>query len=131
MKINIGNEVYENDKEEYSLNEIVRIVTQLKKKDLNKKIKLMRCPKCKSINVKKRGFRYNLFSDIQKYACLDCKYIFSINNNFRMKYPKRVLDFAKREKGSLAQIKEKINKKFHVVVSRTTIMHWRKPSLVL
>ena len=89
----------------------------------------MRCKYCKSLNVKKQGWRKNLFGDVQKYHCKDCDKVFSMSSNFRMRYPKKVRELALKlhqEKKSLRQIMKEVYKKTHVKVSHTAIMQWIK-----
>lgn len=88
------------------------------------------CRYCKSSKVNKQGFRKNTFSDIQKYSCKKCGRVFSINSNFRMRYPKKIRDMAIKlhdeTKLSLRQISNQVYKETHVKVSYTTIMRWIK-----
>jgi transposase-like protein len=87
------------------------------------------CKYCKSENIIKNGFRKNTFSDVQKYHCKDCGQVFSINSNFRMRYPKKIRELALRlhkEKQSLRQISKQVFNKTHVNVSHTSIMSWIK-----
>ena len=41
------------------------------------------CPKCKSKNIWKRGFRYNKLSNKQKYHCKDCDNWFIEDDGFK------------------------------------------------
>jgi len=87
------------------------------------------CKYCKSNKVNKQGFRKNTFSDVQKYSCKKCGKVFSINSNFRMRYPKKIRELAlklNKEKNTLRQISKKIYNKTHVKVSHTSIMSWIK-----
>jgi len=87
------------------------------------------CKHCKSTNIIKQGLRKNLFGNIQKYHCKKCNKKFSLHDNFRMRYPKKIRELAIRlnkEKKSLRNIKREIFKKTHVQVSHTSIMSWIK-----
>jgi transposase-like protein len=87
------------------------------------------CKHCKSKNVIKQGFRKNIFCDIQKYHCKKCGKVFSINSNFRMRYPKKIRELAlklNKEEKSLRQISKQIYKDTHVKVAHTSIMFWIK-----
>jgi transposase-like protein len=55
-------------------------------------VKITNCPECGSENLKKAGIRHNKSGAIQRFACLDCEKLFSVNPGFeRMKHnPKAV-----------------------------------------
>lgn len=41
------------------------------------------CPKCKSNDIRKKGFRYNESGKKQKYQCCFCKYFFIQDDGFK------------------------------------------------
>lgn len=92
-------------------------------------MKQIKCKYCKSNKTIKQGLRKNMFNDVQKYHCKNCDRFFSINNNFRMRYPQKVRELALRlnkEGKSLRQISRQLIEDTHVKVSHTNIMNWVK-----
>ena len=46
-------------------------------------ITITRCPYCDSENIIKSGIRHNKNGDIQRYACINCKKVFTKNGGFK------------------------------------------------
>jgi len=86
------------------------------------------CPKCKSKNVWKRGFRNNKHSKKQKYHCKKCNHWFIENDGFEgMKYNKKDIVRAihlHNEGLSLFQVKDHLWQHDGVKVSREAIREW-------
>ena len=96
----------------------------------------MRCSKCKSKNIVKRGKNHNKSGVKQIYLCKDCKINFVEPNGFEgMRYKKE--DIAKaihlhNEGLSLFQVKNFLWQHEGVKVSREAIREWiKKYSLFL
>ena len=89
---------------------------------------MLKCEKCKSKNLMKRGFRYNKKSKKQKYLCLDCKHWFVEDDGFkRMRYRKEdiVRAIHLHNNGlSLFYVKDHVWQHDGVKVSRETIREW-------
>ena len=88
----------------------------------------MRCPKCKSENISKRGKRYNKSEIKQLYLCNKCRKKFIEQDGFeRMRYNKKDIVRAvhlHNEGLSLFQIKDHLWQHDGVKVSRETIREW-------
>ena len=90
----------------------------------------MKCPKCKSNDVVKRGKRYNKSGKKQRFLCNKCSSIFIKKDGFeRMRYKKK--DIARaihlHERGlSLADVKDHLWQHDGVKVTRKTISDWVK-----
>lgn len=90
----------------------------------------LKCPKCKSKDVRKRGFRINKIGEKQKYQCYKCKKWFVEDDGFkRMRYNKK--DIARaihlhNEGLSLFQVKDHLWQHDGVKVTRETINRWTK-----
>ena len=90
----------------------------------------MRCSKCRSENIVKRGKNHNRSGIKQIYLCKDCNFNFVEPNGFeRMRYKKE--DIAKaihlhNEGLSLFQVKNFLWQHEGVKVSREAIREWIK-----
>ena len=90
----------------------------------------MKCPKCKSNEVVKRGKRYNKSGAKQRYLCNKCASIFVKKDGFeRMRHTKK--DIARaihlhNDGLSLFQIQNHLWQHDAVKVSRETIRTWIK-----
>jgi len=88
----------------------------------------MKCPKCKSENISKRGKRYNKLETKQLYLCNKCKRKFVEPDGFeKMRYNKK--DIARaihlhNEGLSLFQVKNHLWQHDGVKVSREAIREW-------
>jgi transposase-like protein len=105
---------------------IVRKLRELNKKieKLEEKIKTPACLYCGSIEVIRRGWRYNQNKKVQKYQCKNCKKKFSFSDNFpHMKNNAdeilKALELRKEGK-TLSQIAGELGNK----VTRQTINLW-------
>jgi len=92
--------------------------------------KHMKCPKCKSENISKRGKRYNKSGEKQLYLCNKCKIKFVEHNGFeRMRYNKEDIVRAihlHNEGLSLFQVKYHLWQHDGIKVTRETINRWTK-----
>ena len=90
----------------------------------------MRCPKCKSSNVSKRGKRYNKSGEKQLYFCNDCQRKFIDRDGFeRMRYNKKDIVRAMHMHNdglSLFQVQNHLWQHDGVKVSREAIREWIK-----
>jgi len=95
----------------------------------------MKCPKCKSKNISKRGKRYNKSGEKQLYLCNKCHRKFVEQNGFeRMRYNKKDITRAihlHNEGLSLFQVKDHLWQHDGVKVTRETINRWTKKYSVL
>jgi putative transposase len=68
---------------------------QVKQHIVLEPITLTDCPACNSEHIKKAGIRYNASSEMQRYKCLDCGKLFTVNTGFeRMKHNPRAITAA-------------------------------------
>ena len=96
----------------------------------------MKCPKCNSKNIVKRGKRYNQTGTKQLYLCNKCNLTFVNPDGFeRMRHNKKIVSKAihlHNEGLSLFQVKDHLWQHDGVKVSRETIREWcNKYSLFL
>ena len=88
----------------------------------------MKCPKCKSENISKRGKRYNKSGTKQLYLCNKCGKKFIEPDGFeRMRYYKKHIARAihlHNEGLSLFQVKDHLWQHDGIKVSRETIREW-------
>jgi len=88
----------------------------------------MKCPKCKSKEIVKRGSRYNKSGKKQLYLCKKCKIKFVEQDGFeRMRNNKKIIVRAihlHNEGLSLFQVKDHLWQHDGVKVSRETIRKW-------
>jgi len=91
---------------------------------------IIKCPNCKSKNVRKRGFRYNNLCKKQKYQCLDCKKWFIESDGFeRMRYDPKIIARAihmHNDGLSLFQVQNHLWQYDGIKVSREAIRQWGK-----
>ena len=90
----------------------------------------LKCPKCKSKNIVKRGFRYNRVRKKQKYRCLECERWFIEADGFaRMRHKPKDIARAihmRNEGLSLFQVKNLMWQHDGVKVTKRTISQWTK-----
>ena len=90
----------------------------------------MKCPKCKSSQIVKRGKRYNKSETKQLYLCNKCKIKFVKRDGFeRMRNNKKIIVKAihlHNEGLSLFQVKDFLWQHEGVKVTRKTISDWHK-----
>jgi len=90
----------------------------------------MKCPKCKSENISKRGKRYNKTGEKQLYLCNNCHRKIVESDGFeRMRYDKKHIARAihlHNEGLSLFQVKDHLWQHDGVKVTRETINRWTK-----
>ena len=90
----------------------------------------MKCPNCKSKDVRKRGFRYNHSAKKQKYQCFKCKSWFVEDDGFKgMRNKKEIIARAVHmhiDGFSLFKVKYHLWQHDGVKVSRETINRWTK-----
>ena len=90
----------------------------------------MKCPKCKSENISKRGKRYNKTGEKQLYLCNNCHRKIVESDGFeRMSYDKKHIARAihlHNEGLSLFQVKDHLWQHDGVKVTRETINRWTK-----
>jgi len=88
----------------------------------------MKCPKCKSNNLSKRGKRYNQSGEKQLYLCNNCNRKFIEQDGFgRMRFNKKEIVRAihlHNEGLSLFQVKDHLWQHDGVKVSREAIRRW-------
>jgi transposase-like protein len=88
---------------------------------------MKKCPKCKKANSVRAGLRKNKSGFVQRYFCIDCKSYFIDRKGFeRMRTkPEIIIDALDlRAKGlSFGKIKDFIYQKYHLKVTRTTILN--------
>ena len=94
------------------------------------------CPKCKSKNIWKRGFRYNKAIKKQKYHCKDCDFWFIKDDGFkRMRNKKEDIVRAihlHNEGLSLFQVQDHLWQHDGIKISRQGVGYWcRKYSVFL
>jgi len=86
------------------------------------------CPKCKSKNIWKRGFRKNKHSRKQKYHCKECSHWFIESDGFeRMRTNKKIIVKAihlHNEGLSLFQVKDYLWQHEGVKVTRQAVGYW-------
>lgn len=87
-----------------------------------------KCPKCKSKNIFKRGFRYNKSGKKQKYLCSKCEHWFVEDDGFkRMRHKPKIISRAihmHNDGMSFADIKNHLWQYDNVKVSREGIRKW-------
>ena len=90
----------------------------------------LKCPNCKSKDVRKRGFRYNKQGKKQKYCCFNCEHWFIEDNGFkRMRHNPKIITKAihmHNDGLSLFQTKNHLWQYDGVKVTRKTINDWTK-----
>ncbi len=96
----------------------------------------MKCPKCKSKNIIKRGKRYNKSATKQLYQCNDCEFTFMKRDGFeKMRYKKEDIIRAihlHNEGLSLFQVQDHLWQHDGIKISRQGIGYWcRKYSIFL
>ena len=88
------------------------------------------CPKCRSNNFARKGFRYNLNGKVQKYQCCNCGVWFVEDEGFkRMRHMPEVIVRAihMHEDGmSLSKVQNHLWQHDAVKVTRGTISNWMK-----
>jgi len=90
----------------------------------------LKCPKCGSSDVSKKGFRKNKSGTKQKYQCYDCKYWFVEDDGFKkVRFKPEVIVRAvhQHEDGfSLSKVQNHLWQHDGVKVTRWTISQWKK-----
>ena len=90
----------------------------------------MKCPKCKSKNISRRGFRYNKLGKKQLYLCNDCSRKFVVDDGFkRMRFKKEIIARAIHmhiDGFSLFKTQYHLWQHDGVKVTRRTISQWSK-----
>jgi transposase-like protein len=90
----------------------------------------MKCPKCKSNDIVKRGKRHNKSGVKQLYLCKKCNLTFVKKDGFeRMRHNKKIIARAihlHNEGLSLFQVKDHLWQHDGVKVTRKTISDWTK-----
>jgi len=92
----------------------------------------IRCPKCKSETIARKGFRHNQSGKKQKYQCTkkDCKTWFVYDDGFkRMRKPKEAIVRAIHQLNdglSLSKVKNHLHQHDNVDISRAGILYWVK-----
>ena len=91
---------------------------------------VLKCPNCKSKDVRKRGFRFNDSGKKQKYLCSDCKLWFVEDDGFkRMRHKKEDIVRAIHQHAdgfSLSKTQNHLWQHDGVKVTRKTISDWSK-----
>ena len=93
-----------------------------------KRLKKIKCPKCNSRNITKRGFSDRVFEIKQRYECSDCSYRF-LSEVDRLRIPKHIRRFilsCYKKKYSTREISKAIKKKFKVDFSNVAIYRMLK-----
>lgn len=92
----------------------------------------IRCPKCKSTSISRKGFRYNESGKKQKYQCgiKRCKAWFVYDDGFKgMRKPKEAIVRAIHQYNdglSLSKIQNHLHQHDNVDVTPAGILHWVK-----
>jgi len=90
----------------------------------------LKCPKCDSTDISKKGFRKNISGKKQKYRCYDCKEWFVKNEGFnRMRFNPSVIVRAvhMHEDGmSLSKVQNHLWQHDKVKVTRGAMSLWIK-----
>ena len=90
----------------------------------------MRCPKCKSSKIVKRGKRYNKSGTKQLFICNRCELTFMRQDGFeRMRHNKKIIARAihlHNEGLSLFQVKDHLWQHDGIKITRKTISDWHK-----
>ena len=90
----------------------------------------MKCPKCSSKEIVKRGKRYNKSGAKQLYLCNGCKLTFVRQDGFeRMRHDKKIISRAihmHNDGMSLFQVKNHLWQYDKVKITRKTISDWTK-----
>ena len=90
----------------------------------------MKCPKCKSSKIVKRGKRYNKSGTKQLFICNRCELTFMRQDGFeRMRHNKKIIARAihlHNEGLSLFQVKDHLWQHDGIKVTRKTISDWHK-----
>ena len=88
------------------------------------------CPKCKSKEIIKRGFRYNRICKKQKYRCSKCGVWFVEDDGFkRMRHKPKIISRAihmHNDGMSFADVKNHLWQYDGVKVSREAVRKWHK-----
>ena len=88
------------------------------------------CQKCKSNDIRKKGFRYNQSGKKQKYQCCTCNHFFIEDNGFKkMRHkPKDIVRAVHQhiDGMSLFQAQNHLWQHDGVSVTRKTISDWTK-----
>ena len=90
----------------------------------------MKCPKCKSSKIVKRGKRYNKSGTKQLFICNKCELTFMKQDGFeRMRHNKKIIARAihlHNEGLSLFQVKDHLWQHDGIKITRKTISDWHK-----
>ena len=90
----------------------------------------MKCPKCKSSKIVKRGKRYNKSGTKQLFICNRCELTFMRQDGFeRMRHNKKIIARAihlHNEGLSLFQVKDHLWQHDGIKITRKTISDWHK-----
>jgi len=90
----------------------------------------MKCPKCKSKSIIKRGKRYNKSNTKQLYQCNKCNLTFMKQDGFeRMRHDKKIITRAihmNNDGLSLFQVQNHLWQHDGIKVTRKTISDWTK-----
>ena len=90
----------------------------------------LKCSKCNSKDISKKGFRKNISGNKQKFRCYDCKKSFVKDEGFnRMRFNPPVIVRAvhMHEDGmSLSKVQNHLWQHDNVKVTRKTISDWTK-----
>lgn len=90
----------------------------------------IKCPKCQSQNIVKKGFRKNCFGKKQKYYCTYCSSWFVEDNGFKkMRFKPEIITRAihmHNDGMSLFKVKTHLWQYDKIRVTRGTISRWDK-----
>ena len=90
----------------------------------------VRCLKCKSFDIAKKGYRKNNLGKKQKYQCCKCKYWFVEDDGFKkMRTDPKIIVRAvhQHEDGfSLSKVQNHLWQHDGVKITRWTISKWKK-----
>lgn len=88
------------------------------------------CPKCKSNDIRKKGFRYNISGKKQKYQCCICKHFFIEDDGFKkMRHnPKVIVRAVHQHIDGMSLFKTQYHLWQHdgIKVTRKSISDWTK-----
>ena len=100
---------------------------QVKAKLVLEPVTITNCPSCGSESIKKAGIRHNKSGEIQRYSCVACGKLFSINVGFeRMKHNPKAVTAAMQLYfgGESLRNTQRSLKLIGTVVSHQTICNW-------
>jgi transposase-like protein len=87
----------------------------------------MKCPRCQSDSLVKKGLRSHKFETVQTYQCKTCRHRFSEKSFLGRSYPSNIVYHALvlyHQGSSMDEVRIKLNKQFKIRIGISTIHSW-------